>query len=151
MATKPIPAPYIERVQYIPLLEALVYTHWGEKRVTGGDMWSGELTPATTGLLLGVEIDCGDREAEVADVGKVADTEVVAMDGRHYHEGALLPEQCEHVAMDADDGLGRLVFHDLTPWGHIAKQKPKVCVCVFVCVCVNSPHFKHIFIVKVHP
>ena len=73
------------------------------------------LASAASGLLLGIEIDRGDRQAEAADVGEVADAEVVAMYGRHDHEGTFLLEQCEHVAVDADDGPGSLIFHDLAP------------------------------------
>ena len=67
-------------------------------------------------LPLSVEVDGGDREAEVVLLGEAAGIEAVPRRRRRHHRlSPLLLEEYKDEAVDADAGPGALVAHHLLP------------------------------------
>lgn len=70
---------------------------------------------AGAGLTLAVEVDGGDRRAEVVELGEVPGVEVLAPPGGVHRLPPELLEEYEHEAVDPHGRTRALVAHHLLP------------------------------------
>ena len=71
---------------------------------------------AGAGLTLAVEVDGGDRRAEVVELGEVAGADVLPPPRGVHRLAAQLLEEQEHQPVDPEHRPRALVAHHLGPW-----------------------------------